>query len=252
MAGLVVVSMLGRILLGRNIPTPWIAPDEMIYGIIGRTLYSSGRLAIDGAQSDFYSLVYPGLIGGPLAWLSPHRGYEVAKMLGAISMSLAAVPAYFWARSVVSKRAAVLVAALTLALPALSYSGLLMTETVFYPLLVLVCWIAARTLVAPTRRSQLLLVALVAAAVLTRLQAGVLIVVFPDGGAARRRRLARGAPAVRDRLRRLRGDRRRLADLEDSPRAAVRSAPTRTPPRVTTTCSRPSVSSSTTSAISSS
>ncbi len=178
-AGLVAVSMLGRILLGRDIPTPWIAPDEMIYGIIGRTLYGSGRLAIEGAHSDFYSLLYPALIGGPLAWLSPHRGYEVAKALGAVSMSLAAVPAYFWARSVVSTRASVLVAALTLALPALAYSGLLMTETVFYPVLVLVCWVAARTLVAPTRRNQLMLVALVAAAVLTRLQAGVLIVVFP-------------------------------------------------------------------------
>jgi Dolichyl-phosphate-mannose-protein mannosyltransferase len=177
--GLVVVSILGRILLGREIPTPWIAPDEMIYGLIGRTLYASGRLAIENAHSDFYSLVYPALIGGPLAWLSPHRGYEVAKALGAVSMSLAAVPAYLWARSVVSKRAAVLVAALTLALPAFAYTGLLMTETVFYPLLVLVCWVAARTLVAPTPRDQLLLVGLVAAAVLTRLQAGVLVLVFP-------------------------------------------------------------------------
>jgi hypothetical protein len=44
--GLVAVSILGRILLGREIPTPWIAPDEMIYGLIGRTLYGSGRLAI--------------------------------------------------------------------------------------------------------------------------------------------------------------------------------------------------------------
>jgi len=178
-AGLVAVSIVGRILLGRDIPTPWIAPDEMIYGIVGRTLYSSGRLAIEGAHSDFYSLVYPALIGGPLAWLSPHRGYEVAKALGAISMSLAAVPAYLWARSVVSTRSAVLVAALTLALPAFAYSGLLMTETVFYPLLVLVCWVSALTIVSPTRRNQLLLVGLVAAAVLTRLQAGVLVLVFP-------------------------------------------------------------------------
>jgi hypothetical protein len=178
-AGLVAVSILGRILLGRDIPTPWIAPDEMIYGIIGRTLYSSGRLTIENAHSDFYSFVYPALIGGPLAWLSPHRGYEVAKALGAVSMSLAAVPAYLWARSLVSKRAAVLVAALTLALPALAFTGLLMTETVFYPLLIIFSWLSARTLVAPTLRSQLLLVGVVTAAMLTRLQAGVLLLVFP-------------------------------------------------------------------------
>ncbi len=178
-AGLVVVSILGRILLGRDIPTPWIAPDEMIYGILGRTLYSSGRLAIENANSDFYSLVYPALIGGPLAWLSPHRGYEVAKALGAVSMSLAAVPAYLWARSVVSTRSAVLVAALTIALPSLAYSGLLMTETVFYPLVVLFCWVSMKTLVTPTPRNQLLVVFLVTALGLTRLQGGVLILVFP-------------------------------------------------------------------------
>ncbi len=179
MAGLVLVSIVGRFLLGRDIPTPWIAPDEMIYGIIGRTLYGSGRLAIEGAHSDFYSLVYPALIGGPLAWLSPHRGYEVAKALGAVSMSLAAVPAYFWARSVVSRRSAVLVAALTLALPAMAYSGLLMTETVFYPLLILVSWLASRVLVAPRPRDQLLLVGLITAATLTRIQGSVLLLVFP-------------------------------------------------------------------------
>jgi hypothetical protein len=178
-AGLVAVSIVGRILLGRDIPTPWIAPDEMIYGIVGRTLYNSGRLTVENAHNDFYSLVYPALIGGPLAWLSPHRGYEVAKALGAISMSLAAVPAYFWARSVVSRWAAVLVAALTLALPSLAYSGLLMTETVFYPLLVLFGWVSVRTIVAPTRRNQLLLVGLVTAVGLTRLQGGVLVLVFP-------------------------------------------------------------------------
>lgn len=178
-AGLVVLSIVGRVVLGRGIPTPWIAPDEMIYGLLGRTLYSSGRLAIENAHSDFYSLTYPALIGGPLAWLSPDRGYELAKALGVVCMSLAAVPAYLWARTVVSTRAAVVVAALTLALPAFAYSGLLMTETLFYPLLVLVCWTAARTLVAPGRRNQLLLVALVALAVLTRLQAAVLVLVFP-------------------------------------------------------------------------
>ncbi len=50
-AGLVAASIFGRILLGRAIPTPWIAPDEMIYGIVGRTLYSSGRLAIENAHA---------------------------------------------------------------------------------------------------------------------------------------------------------------------------------------------------------
>jgi hypothetical protein len=176
---LLAVSIAGRIWFGRSVPTPWISPDEVIYALLGRTLYADGRLAIINAHSDFYSLVYPALIGSPLAWLGGGRGYAVAKGIGAVAMSLAAVPMYVWARSLVSARSAVLVVGLTLALPALTYSGFLMTETAFYPLLALASWTMARTIVAPTPRRQGLLVGLVALAVLTRLQAIVLVAVFP-------------------------------------------------------------------------
>src|SRR5207244_4433046 len=70
-------------------------------------------------------------------------------------------------------------AGLTLALPALAYTGFLMTETVFYPLLALAAWTMANTIVEPTPRRQALLVGLVALAALTRLQAIVLVAAFP-------------------------------------------------------------------------
>jgi hypothetical protein len=175
---LVAVSIVLRVWLGRAVPTPWIAPDEMIYALLGRTLYRTGRLAIEGAHSGYYTLLYPVLIGGPLAWASPARGYEVAKALGGVAMSLAAVPAYLWARTVVPPRSAVAVAALTLAIPAFALTGLLMTETLFYPVALTAAWAAARVLVEPTRGRQLTLVALVAAAALVRLQGVVLVLVF--------------------------------------------------------------------------
>ena len=49
-------------------------------------------------------------------------------------MSLAAVPAYLLARRVVSGRLALLAAVLTVALPSMVYTGTVMTENVFYPL----------------------------------------------------------------------------------------------------------------------
>jgi hypothetical protein len=192
---LVAVSIAGRIWLGRSVPTPWISPDEVIYALLGRTLYSDGRLAILNAHSDFYSLVYPALIGPPLAWLGGGRGYAVAKGIGAVAMSLAAVPMYLWARSLVGARSAILVAGLTLALPALSYTGYLMTETVFYPLLALAAWLMARTIVEPTPRRQALLVGVVALAALTRVQAIVLIAVFPTAVLLSRSQLRRYAVA---------------------------------------------------------
>jgi hypothetical protein len=176
---LILVSVTGRIWLGRSVPTPWISPDEVIYALLGRTLYSSGRLAIENAHSDFYSFVYPALIGPPLAWLGPSSGYAVAKALGAAAMSAAAIPAYIWARALVPARAAVLVAALTLALPAFAYSGFLMTETAFYPVMALAAWQMARTIVEPTAHRQLALVLLIAAAAATRVQGGVLVLVLP-------------------------------------------------------------------------
>src|SRR5437667_2767411 len=94
-------------------------------------------------------------------------------------MSLAAIPIHARARSLVGARSAVLVAGLTLALPALAYTGFLMTETVFYPLLALAAWTMANTIVEPTPRRQALLVGLVALAALTRLQAIVLVAAFP-------------------------------------------------------------------------
>jgi len=178
-ATLVLISIAGRIWLGRDVPTPWISPDEVIYALLGRTLYSSGRLAIENAHSDFYSLLYPALIGPPLAWLGASPGYGVAKALGAAAMSLAAIPAYLWARTLVPARAAVLTAALTLALPAFAYSGFLMTETLFYPIVTLAAWQMARTIAEPTPRRQVLLVLLIVAAAATRVQAGVLVLVLP-------------------------------------------------------------------------
>jgi hypothetical protein len=178
LAALVAASAVLRVWLGRGVPTPWIAPDEMIYGLLGRTLYRTGRLAIEGAHSDYYSFLYPALIGGPLAWAAPERGYEIAKAVGAVAMSLAAVPAYLWARSVASTRSALAVAALTLAIPAFSLTGLLMTETLFYPVALAASWAMARVLVAPTGRRQLALIALVASAALVRLQGVVFLLVF--------------------------------------------------------------------------
>ena len=46
-AGLVVVSTLIRFAAARWFTTPWIAPDEMVYGLIGESLWSSGTLEVN-------------------------------------------------------------------------------------------------------------------------------------------------------------------------------------------------------------
>src|SRR5262249_15126110 len=147
-----------------DVPAPWIAPDEEVYGLLGKALWQHGSLSILGGPTPFYSFFTPLLAGLPLTALKLHTGYDLLRGLQALAMSLAAVPTYLWARTLVSRRSAFVAAALALATPALTYSGLVMTEVLFYPLLVLAAWAGAEAIARPSPRAQALLVAAVAAA----------------------------------------------------------------------------------------
>ena len=74
-------------------------------------------------------------------------------------------------------------AALTLAIPGLAYSGLVMTEVAFYPAVVLAAFALARALERPTPARQTLLVVACAVAAMTRLQAFVLLPVVVTAAA---------------------------------------------------------------------
>ncbi len=178
LGGLVALSALLRFWAAVLVPVPWIAPDEFVYGELGRSLYHTGGLALLGAPIRFYTLVTPALVGGPLSVGGRATGYDLLKAVQALTMSLAAVPVYFWTRSLASRGAALLAAALTLAVPGLAYSGLIMTEVEFYPLGLLALFAIARALELPTLRRQGFVLAAVLLAAATRLQALVLLPVY--------------------------------------------------------------------------
>jgi Dolichyl-phosphate-mannose-protein mannosyltransferase len=204
---LIVLSTAVRAWAALDVPVPWIAPDEMTYGLLGRSLYDSGTLDILGGPTPYFSLFFPAFVGLPLSLGDLAQGYDVLKVVQALAMSLTAIPVFLWGRSLVGPRWALVVAALTLALPGLVYSGLVMTEVLFYPLLVLAAWATARAIQEPSTSRQLLLVAAVAVAVLTRLQAlalvpavlaayGVDAALQRSGSTLRRSRLVLGLGAV--------------------------------------------------------
>jgi hypothetical protein len=178
LVALVLLSAGFRAWAARQVPVPWIAADEMIYGLLGFGLYHTGHLAILGGPTPFYSLLVPAFTGLPLSIGSFGFGYGLLKAVQAVAMSLAAVPVYLWGTRLVSPGRALLAAALTLAVPGLAYSGLVMTEVIFYPLLTLAAWALAAALVRPTPRAQALLVAATVVAASARLQALILLPVF--------------------------------------------------------------------------
>jgi hypothetical protein len=178
LAALVLISTAFRAWAAVSVPVPWIAPDEMVYGLLGRSLYLHGSLEILGGPTPFYSLLVPALVGFPLSAFGLATGLDVTQGLQAFVMSLAAVPVYLWGRSLVSRGWALVAAALTVAAPGLTYAGLLMSEVLFYPLLVLAAWAGAQAIARPTRWSQALLVVAVLAVCATRVQGIVLLPVL--------------------------------------------------------------------------
>jgi hypothetical protein len=179
LVGIVVLSTVARGVAGAFVPTPWINPDEVIYAELGRSLWTSGQMTILGVPTRFYSLVYPALAGGPLALHDHALGYELLKWLQALVMSAAAVPVYLWGCRLAGPRWALVAAALTVAMPGLAYSGLVMSEVAFYPVAVAVAWAWARALETPTTGRQLLAVGVIVLAVLTRVQALALLPALP-------------------------------------------------------------------------
>jgi hypothetical protein len=171
----VLLSAVARFAVARTFDVPWIAPDEMIYGLVGQSLWETGALTIRGAAVPYYSLLTPALVGLPLTAGDLATGVAVAQFLQALAMSLVAVPVYLWGARVVGTRWALVAALLSVMPPALWYGGLLMTEALFYPLVAAALLALARMLEQPALERQGLFLLLVSLAAAVRLQALILL-----------------------------------------------------------------------------
>ena len=181
MLGLSVVvaaSTLLHWLAGRRLGGLWIMPDEGVYALRAVAFWRHGPLSLLRGQSGGYAVLYPAVAGLPLSVESIARGYASLKLLQALVVSLAAVPVFLFGRRLMSPRYALLAAVLTVASPLLLYSGLVMTEVLFYPLAAVALLAIARAVERTTVRDQAVAFATIFAAALTRLQAIVFVPVF--------------------------------------------------------------------------
>ena len=173
-AVLVGLSAAVRFLSVRSFDAPWIAPDEMIYGLIGRSFWATGETTVLGVAAPFYG-AYPLLVGLPLHLFGTVGGITAIQLGQSILMSSAAAVVWAWARPLAGERWALVAAALTVCLPALAYSGLLMSEGAFFPAGTLALWFTARTLAEPTYGRQVVLIGAIVLAASARLQGAVLV-----------------------------------------------------------------------------
>lgn len=195
LAGLVLASIGLRVFLGREITTPFILVDELIHAELAESLVESGRFHVRGEPLTV-TFLYPLLIAP--AWLlgSMETTYAVAKAIGALLMSLAAVPVFLWGRTLVSATSALVAAALTLATPWLVLTGTLMAEVAFLPVFLAACWAIARALEAPTLARQAVALGACGLAAATRVQGLIVCAILAAAVIAYRRDLRRWWPTA--------------------------------------------------------
>ena len=194
LTGAVGVSTILQWFAARRIVGLWIMPDEAIYGERALGFWRTGHLSVVRGAGAGYSVLYPVLAGAPLSIGTPATGYALLKVVQALVVSLTAVPVFLYARRAMPGRWALVAAALSLASPTLLYAGFVMTEVLFYPLAAWALLAIARAVATESRRDQLVALALIAAAVLTRTQGVVFIGVFGLAVLLDRRRLRSFVP----------------------------------------------------------
>jgi 4-amino-4-deoxy-L-arabinose transferase-like glycosyltransferase len=176
---LLVISIGARIWLARQIVSPWIMGDELLYSEMAKSFATSGHFLIRDAPSGIGNVVYPGLISP--AWLFHPMAttYGLAKGINVVVMTATAVPVYLWGRRLASPLYALVAAALVLLMPSFVYTGTLMTENAFLPAFLLAAFTFALALERPTLLRQLTAFGAILLAIAIRYQGLVLLLVLP-------------------------------------------------------------------------
>lgn len=171
LTGLVAVSFAVRVAIAWFRATPVYFGDEYMYSSIAKSIAETGHPLVRGGPAHFPALLQP-LLTAP-AWLIGDVGvaYHLAQMLGALAMSLAALPVYWLARRLgLGTGPALGIAVFALVLPDLVYATWMVAEPFAYPLALAALAAGVLALDRPSRRMQVAFVLLTGLAAFARIQ----------------------------------------------------------------------------------
>jgi hypothetical protein len=160
----------------------YVMTDELLYERLAMSIAQSGSPLprIHGDLIANVNQLYPLLLAPLFHDRLVPDALQDAHVLNAFVMSSACIPAFLLARRVTqSRRLAYVVAALSVCVPWIALSSFLMTEVVGYPAFLWAALALQHATVAPSVRSDLLLVLALAVAVLARAQFAVLLLIAP-------------------------------------------------------------------------
>ena len=169
--------------------------DELRYERLAASIARAHSLVprIHGMLVESWAQLYPVLIAPAFHHASAPADVHAAHLINAWVMSSACIPAYLLARRVLRTQwAALLVAVLTVAMPWILYSAMLMTEVAAYPAFLWSAYLMHRAISVPSRTNDLLALGGIALAFLGRTALLSLLLILPLSivayEAARRRR----------------------------------------------------------------
>jgi hypothetical protein len=175
LAVMVVLGTTIQVVRGAVTTLPTILGDELIYSGVAKGVGLDGALRFRGDLHLGHSVLQPLLYGPFFAALDAVDALLAIKVVQALLMALAAVPAYLLARRVSSPGWSLAVAASTAFAPWTGYATLLTTEALFFPVFVTLAWAVAGMLERPAAGRQAAVLVLAAAAALVKPQAFVLL-----------------------------------------------------------------------------
>ena len=159
--------------------TPWLFADELEWTQLSRAFEATGHAARRGEPISLIGKsLYAVLIAPAWAIRDTQSSYQLAKLINVVAMTATAFPAYFLARMLVRKPAAVFVAAGAVSIPALSYTSFLIPEVIAYPYFAVCLLCMVKALAFRDRRWIAPAVALALAAPLVRGQLVVIPAIF--------------------------------------------------------------------------
>jgi hypothetical protein len=171
LAAIVSLAALLRVVLGTASHLPMVLGDELIYSGLAKGWALHGQPFLRGSAEFGYSTLYPLFLAPAFRFTADGAtALAVVKVMNAIAMAMAAVPAYFLARRVVPSGWALGVATLSALVPWTAYSALTLTESLFYPVLVAYAAVLAWTLERPSWHRQGAMLAMLALLVGVRTQ----------------------------------------------------------------------------------
>lgn len=182
LTAIVVVASILMAIVNLRVRNWSVMTDELLYVRLAESIWGGHGLAphVRDLAYPAYSGLYPLLLAPLYGLLATTDAFRAAHVLNPVLMALAAIPTYHLAMGVRRDRTAALIAAgLSVSVLWTSLSLTMLTESVAYPVFVLLMLAAHRVMTSPGLRREVLALLVLALAIYARTQFALFAVVLP-------------------------------------------------------------------------